>query len=76
VTEIRSATMICVNVESRDRAPTHVLTHRERVTASSIKRTLRITAGDGKSGRNVRLFFPIVPEAYFVPEGFGWREAA
>jgi hypothetical protein len=76
VKEIRSAKMICVNVESRDLAPTGVLTHRERVTASSIERALRITAEDEKPGRKVRLLFPIVPEAYFVPEGFGWREAA
>jgi hypothetical protein len=40
-----------------------------------IERALKI-AGAGKPGRRMRLVFPIGPEAFFVPEGSGQREAA
>jgi hypothetical protein len=64
--------MICVTVEIREGA----LTRRARISApSSIGRALKI-ARDGKIGRRVRLVFPIDPEAFFVPEGSGQREAA
>ena len=63
--------MICVIVEIRESA----LTYRVRVTASSIKRALKIT-GRGKPGRRVRLVFPIDSEAFFVPAPSGTREAA
>jgi hypothetical protein len=33
-------------------------------------------AGEGKPGRGVRLLFPIDPEAFFVPEGYGQRKVA
>jgi hypothetical protein len=32
--------------------------------------------GGGKPGRRVRLLLPIDPEAFFIPEDSGWREAA
>ena len=63
--------MIRVAVEIREGA----LTHRTRVTAPSIERALKI-AGGGKPGRRVRLVFPIKPEAFFVTEVSGRKEAA
>jgi hypothetical protein len=63
--------MMCVIVEIREGA----LTYRLRATASSIERALKI-AGGGKPGRRVRLLFPIDPEAFFVAESPGRREAA
>jgi hypothetical protein len=63
--------MICVTVETREGA----LTRRVRITATSIKRALRIARG-GKPSRGTRLGFPIDPEAYFVPEGSSQRKAA
>ena len=63
--------MICVTVEISEGA----LTRWVRITAPSIERALRI-AGAGKPGRRTRLVFPIDPEAFFVPEGSGRREAA
>jgi len=68
---MRSAKMICVTVEIREGA----VTHRARVTAPSIERTLEIVGG-AKPGRRVRLVFPIDPEAFFVGGGLGQREAA
>jgi hypothetical protein len=63
--------MICVTVEIREGA----LTYRARVTAPSIERTLEI-AGEGKPDRRVRLLFPIDPDAFFLPEDSGTKEAA
>ena len=63
--------MIQVTVEIRAGA----LTYRVRVTAPSIERALEIV-GEGNPGRRVRLLFPIDPEAFFVPEDLGRREAA
>lgn len=63
--------MICVSIEIRE----GVLTYRVQITAPSIERALRV-AGGGKPGRRVRLLFPIDPEAFFIPEDSGWREAA
>ena len=63
--------MISVTVKIREGA----LTHRTRVTAPSIERALKI-AGGGKPGRRVRLVFPIEPEAFFVTEVPGRKEAA
>jgi hypothetical protein len=63
--------MICVTVEIGEGA----LTRREWITAPSIERALKI-ARAGKTGRRVHLVFPIDPEAFIVPEGFGQREAA
>jgi hypothetical protein len=63
--------MIRVAVEIREGA----LTHRTRVTASSIERALKI-AGGGKPSRKVSLVFPIEPEAFFVTEVPGRKEAA
>jgi hypothetical protein len=63
--------MICIVVEIHEGA----LTHRTRVTAPSIERALKI-AGGGKPDRRVRLIFPIEPEAFFVTEVPGRREAA
>ena len=71
VKEMRSAKMICVTVEIREGA----LTHQARVTAPSIECALKIVSVR-KPGRRVRLVFPIDPEAFFVPEGSGQREAA
>jgi hypothetical protein len=51
------------------------LTRRVRITAPTIERALKI-ARAGKSGRRLRLDFPIDPEAFFSPGGFGQREAA
>jgi hypothetical protein len=63
--------MIRVTVEIRKGA----LTNWVRVTAPSIERALEI-AGDGMPGWQVRLLFPIDPEAFFAPEDPGRREAA
>jgi len=63
--------MICVTVEIREGA----LTRRERISAPSIERALKI-AGYEKPSRRVRLLFPIDPEAFFVLEDSGKREAA
>jgi hypothetical protein len=63
--------MICVTVEVREGA----VTRRVRITAPSIGRALEI-AGERKPARRVRLLFPIDPEAFFVPENPGQREAA
>jgi hypothetical protein len=66
-----STEMIRVTVEISEGA----LTHRARVTAPSIERALEITGG-GKPGRRVRLDFPIDPEAFFVTQVPGRKEAA
>ena len=50
--ERRSVEMICVTVEIREGA--------------LMRRALKI-ARDGKPGREVRLDFPIDPEAFFIP---------
>ena len=63
--------MICVSVEIGEGA----LTRRVWVTAPSIERALKI-AGAGKPSSRVRLIFPIDPEAFFVPEGYGQRKVA
>ena len=63
--------MICVTVEMREGA----VTRRVQITAPSIERAMKM-AGYGKPGRRVRLLFPIDPEAFFVPEDSGRREAA
>ena len=63
--------MIRVSVEIRE----GVFTRRVRITAPSIELALEI-AGEGKSGRGVRLLFPIEPEPFFVPGGSDEREAA
>jgi hypothetical protein len=63
--------MISVTVEIREDA----LTHRTRVTAPSIERALKI-AGAGKPSRTVSLVVPIDPEAFFVTEVPGLKEAA
>jgi hypothetical protein len=67
----RSTQMICVTIEIREGA----LTYRVQITAPSIEQALKV-AGEGKPGRRVRLLFPIDPEAFFIPEDSGWREAA
>jgi hypothetical protein len=69
--EKESTQMIRVTVEIREGA----LTHRTRVTAPSIERALKI-AGGGKPSRKVSLVFPIDPEAFFVTEVPGLKEAA
>ncbi len=69
--ERRSTQMICVTVEMREGA----VTRRVQITAPSIERAMKM-AGYGKPGRRVRLLFPIDPEAFFVPEDSGRREAA
>jgi hypothetical protein len=66
-----SIKMIRVAVEIREGA----LTHRTQVTALSIERALKIAGGE-KPGRRVRLVFPIEPEAFFVTEVPGRKEAA
>ena len=63
--------MICVRAEIREGA----LTRRVWITAPSIERALKI-AEAGKPSRRVGLVFPIDPEAFFVAENPGWREAA
>ncbi len=63
--------LICVTLEICE----GFLTHRERTTAPPIERALKL-AGGGKPGCEVRLLFPIDPEAFVAPEGPGQREAA
>ena len=63
--------MMCVSVKIREEA----LTRQVRITAPSIERALKI-AGAGKPSRRVGLVFPIDPEAFFVPEGYGQRKVA
>jgi hypothetical protein len=63
--------MVCVTAEISE----DVFTRRVRITAPSIERALKI-AGAGKPGRRVGLVFPIDPEAFFVPEGYGQRKVA
>ena len=63
--------MICVTVEIGEGD----LTRWVWITAPSIERALKI-ARAGKPGRRARLVFPIDPEAFFVSEGSGQREAA
>ncbi len=63
--------MISVTVEMREGA----VTRRVRITAPSIEEAMKMV-GYGKPGRRVRLLFPIDPEAFFVPEYSGRREAA
>ena len=63
--------MLCVTIEIREGA----VTRRVRISAPSIERALEM-AGDGTPGRGVRLVFPIDPEAFFVRENPGRREAA
>lgn len=63
--------MICVTVEIHE----GTLTHRARFTASSTERALKMV-GDGTPGRSERLLFPIDPEAFFVRESTGRKEAA
>ena len=63
--------MISITVEISE----GTLTHRRRVTAPSIERALKIAHG-GKPGRRVRLVFPIEPEAFFVTDVPGRKEAA
>ena len=62
--------MVCVTVEIGEGA----LTRRVRITARSIERALKI-ARAGKTGRRMRLVFPIDPEPSFAPGGSGQREA-
>jgi hypothetical protein len=54
--EIRSAKMICVNVEIREVSFAGALAHREWVAAPSIERALTL-AGGGEPGCEVRLVF-------------------
>jgi hypothetical protein len=63
--------MICVRAEIREGA----LTRRVWITAPSIERALKI-AEAGKPSRRVGLVFPIDPDAFFVPEGYGQRKVA
>ena len=63
--------MIRVTVEIRE----GTLTHRTRISAPSIERALKVVGG-GNPGRRVRLVFPIEPEAFFVTEVSGRKEAA
>jgi hypothetical protein len=63
--------MLCVTIEIREGA----VSRRVRISAPSIERALKM-AGDGKPDRKVRLVFPLVPAAFFVPENSGRREAA
>ena len=63
--------MIRVTVEIREGD----LTYRTRVTAPSLERALKIVGG-GKPSRKVSLVFPIDPEAFFVTEVPGLKEAA
>jgi hypothetical protein len=67
----RSTQIICVTIEIRESA----VTHRVQITAPSIERALKVARG-GKPGRRVRLVFPIDPEAFFIPDDCGCREAA
>jgi hypothetical protein len=66
-----STKMIRVTAEIRESA----LTSQAPVTAPSIQRALKIIGG-GKPDRKVRLAFPIEPEAFFVTEVPGRKEAA
>jgi hypothetical protein len=66
-----STEMIRVTVEMLEGA----LTHRTRVSASSIERALKIARGR-RPGRRVRLVFPIESEAFSVTEGPDRKEAA
>ena len=63
--------MIRVTVEIREGA----VSRRARISARSMEGALKM-AGDGVPGRRVRLVFPIDPEAFFVAESPGRREAA
>jgi hypothetical protein len=63
--------MTCVTVEIGE----GTLTRRVRITAPFIERAPRI-ARPRKPDCRMRLVFPIDPEAFFVPEGSGQREAA
>jgi hypothetical protein len=63
--------MMRVTDEVRERT----LTYRGRVTAPTVERALEIV-GEGKSGRRVRLVFPIDPEIFYIPADSGTREAA
>jgi hypothetical protein len=69
--ENRRTKMIRVSVEVRE----SFFTHRVRITAPSIELALK-SAEEGNPGRGARLLFPIDPEAFFVAEGSGQREAA
>jgi hypothetical protein len=60
-----------MSVEIREGA----VTRRVPITAPSIERALKL-AGEEKSGRTMRLLFLIDPEAFFVRESAGRREAA
>lgn len=53
--------LICVTVEILERGTSQ----RARISAPGIARALEV-AGDGKSGREVRILFPIDPEAFFI----------
>jgi hypothetical protein len=63
--------MIRVTIEVRE----GTLTRRIQISAPSIERALGI-ASLRKPGCEARLLFPIDPEAFFVPEDSGKREAA
>ena len=63
--------MIRISVEVCEGATTR----RVQISAPSIGRALEL-AGDGSPGRTVRLLFPIDPEAFFVPEDPGRKQAA
>jgi len=56
--------MIGVTVNIKER----FVVRRVRVIAASIRRALEL-AGDGKPGKEVRVVFPIDPEAFFAGEG-------
>jgi hypothetical protein len=68
---MRRTEMIRVTAEIGEGA----LTQRQRITAPSIERALKM-AGEGKPGRRVHLVFPIDPKAFFVPERPIQRKAA
>jgi hypothetical protein len=70
--EKTSTEMICMILEIREGA----LTHRARVTASSIERALKKIAGGGKLGRKIRLIFPIGSDVISVREVPGQDKAA
>lgn len=53
--------LICVTVEILERGTSQ----RARISAPGIARALEV-AGDGKPGREVRILFPIDPEAFFI----------
>ena len=63
--------MIRVIVKVREGA----VTRRVRITAPSIERALGITSAR-MPGREVRLLFPVDPEAFFVSQDIDQREAA